>query len=183
MKQGMDDIRTRTLIEKFFNGTTGIEEEQALYEYFTSDNVSSEFVKYKEMFTGFAAIAIPDKSITGSKGVDAGQNRLSVFTKYRKIIIATAAAATLVFGLFIAKDIRYEQKLARTYGGSYMIVNGERIDDLREIKNEIEETLYAASVIEMNADINATVKDAEQNVLDNIKDAKERERIYKLLNE
>ena len=62
-------------------------------------------------------------------------------------------------------------------------MNGERVDNLKSIKSEIEKTLYAASSIEDKAYTDNVIDKAEEAVLRNIGDDKEREMVYKLLND
>lgn len=175
MKSDMNDMMIRTLMEKFFDGTTSIAEERSLYEYFASDDVSPEFVQYRGLFAGFRSMGVPDAA--------ASAGRKAPLTRYMRAVIGAAAVAVAVFGFFLIRDISHEEHLSRLYGGSYVIVNGERIDDLSEIKGDIEKTLCAASAIERRADMNAVIRKAEANVLNNIRDDEERERIYRLLNE
>ncbi|MFA4046340.1 hypothetical protein HPS54_05835 [Prevotella sp. PCHR] len=175
MKSDMNDMMIRTLIEKFFDGATSIAEEQALYEYFGSDNVSAEFVQYRELFCSFRSTGIPD--------TDTSVRKKPLMARTGRAVVGVMAAAVAAFGFFLIKDISHERHLTRIYGGSYIIVNGERIDDLSEIKGDIEKTLCTASAIERRADMDATIRKAEANVLGNIPDNNERERIYRLLNE
>lgn len=60
---------------------------------------------------------------------------------------------------------------------------GQRIDDLSRIKPQIESALSQAKDIEQGLNETSTVKQAEQNVLDNVGNDEDRERIEKLLNE
>jgi len=68
------------------------------------------------------------------------------------------------------------------YGGSYMIVDGERIDDLRQILPQIKQTLTLADAIETTSPT-LLIDQAEQDLLNNIQDVQERERIQALLNQ
>lgn len=170
-----NDMTIRTLIDKFFDGTTSIEEEHALYNYFKSDNISPEFAQYSELFKSLSSI---DTSHTTVR-----LRKKSFIIRYRHAVIGMTAAAVIAFGFFMIRNISHERQLAKIYEGSYVIIKGKRIDDLSKIKNDIEKTVQLASTIENKADINAIIEDAERNVLDNIHDKKERERIYRLLNE
>ena len=62
-----------------------------------------------------------------------------------------------------------------------MIVDGERIDNLREILPQIKQTLSLADAIETTSPT-LFIDQAEKDLLDNIQDAQERERIRELLN-
>ncbi len=98
-------------------------------------------------------------------------------------MIGIAAILLLCFGITTVIHLNASQELARNYEGSYMIVNGQRIDDLSRIKPNIERALSQASSIEEELEEKPTIKGAEQNVLDNIDDPEEKARIEKMLNE
>ncbi|MBR1940183.1 MAG: hypothetical protein IJ845_02495, partial [Bacteroidaceae bacterium] len=68
------------------------------------------------------------------------------------------------------------------YGGSYMIVNGERVDNLRKIQAKIEGTLNDAQSIEALV-ARSQPMDVEQSVLSEIEDDEMREEIRRMLNE
>ena len=78
-------------------------------------------------------------------------------------------------------------RLEARYGGSYMIVDGQRIDNLRELQPHIESTLRMADEVEATAREDARnaeriVREAEESVLESIDDPVERERMRLLLN-
>ena len=54
-----DIVEIRTLIERFFEGETTLEEEHWLYDYFKqTKDLPGELETYREMFLGFDAIAL-----------------------------------------------------------------------------------------------------------------------------
>lgn len=71
--------------------------------------------------------------------------------------------------------------MAQLYGGSYMIVDGKRYDNLREIKDDIRQTLADAQQIERQADGQAVIEEAEQEVLESISDPAERQKLKEIL--
>ena len=73
-------------------------------------------------------------------------------------------------------------QLEKLYGGSYMIVDGQRIDNLREILPQIKSTLSLADAIDVTSPT-LLINQAEQDLLNNIQDVQERERIRALLNQ
>lgn len=162
------------LIERFFDGNTSLKEEQLLYEFFDKHHdLPKELETYREMFMGFGAIAFDDAKHIKSKS-------------HRKIfylLSGMAASLLLCLGIFAAVQIHEDRMLARNYEGSYIIVNGERIDDLSRIKPDIEHALSKANAIESNLKENSVIEDAEQNLLNNVGDPEERARIQQLLNE
>ena len=68
------------------------------------------------------------------------------------------------------------------YGGSYVIENGRRIDDLTEIQDDIEQTLADSRRIEQHAKHNV-IDHAEQDVLNNISDPDMRREVENMLKE
>lgn len=184
------------LIDRFFDGDTSLGEEQRIYDFFRRhpQDLPEELEAYREMFLGFGAISLDDvmsvidedgaKSVVGENGVKSVKGKPA---KFRRIFLyavsGMAATLLLCLGIFAAVHIHEDRMLARTYGGSYVIVNGERIDDLERIKPDIEHALGKAEAIENNLEENSVVKEAEQNLLDNVGDPEEKARIQQLLNE
>lgn len=160
------------LVERYLDGETTIEEECWLYGYFTShDDIPDELKPYAEYFRDMATVPIPKEEETVSH------------RKYHviRLVLATAAMLAIVFGVFLGFRVHENRILAARYGGSYIIVNGHRIDNLRQIKDSIQLTLAEASRIEQKVQENNVVDDAEQDVLQNV-DPAQRKDIEQLLN-
>ena len=68
------------------------------------------------------------------------------------------------------------------YGGSYMIVDGHRIDNLSELRPHIERTLAEARHIEQTVETLPWVEEIEKEVMNHVSDPEERARIRQLLN-
>ena len=96
--------------------------------------------------------------------------------------VSTAAIAAIVFGIRTVCDISEENALAKLYEGSYMIVDGQRIDNLREMKDSIKATLDDASKLEHKVANLQTVEGTEQDILRNVSDPDMKKQIEKLLN-
>ena len=178
MKTKYNDIKL--LIDKFFDGDTTLDEEQRLYDFFGNGQVPKELEEYRPMFVGFGAMLYKPEEHTSKT------QKAILHPLRRKLIYALsgiAASIILFVGIMAAIDFHEDQVLARTYAGSYIIVNGERIDDLSRIKPDIEHALSNARHIESHVERHSTVKQAEQDVLDNIDDPLEKVRIEQLLNE
>ena len=62
-----------------------------------------------------------------------------------------------------------------------MIVNGERIDDLSKIMPQIERTLADAEAVERKLEEQRVVNRVENDMLNDISDPAERERIRQLV--
>jgi hypothetical protein len=67
------------------------------------------------------------------------------------------------------------------YEGSYMIVNGQRIDNLSEIRNEIEQLMAQADEIERMADLQDNMEEIEETILSGIEDEGQRVMLKKLM--
>ena len=190
----MKDItEIKALIERFFEGETTLEEEQRLYDYFKqTKDLPGELETYREMFLGFDAIALSDTASPILNKVEhevpLTAREIPVSTtppKYRtlwKQAAGIAAMVIAVFGSVWAYQAYESMKLQSIYGGSYMIVDGKRIDNLREILPEIKRTLSLADAIETTSPT-LLIDQAEQDLLNNIQDDRERERIRQLLNQ
>ncbi len=76
-----------------------------------------------------------------------------------------------------------ERLLLRQYEGSYVIIGGQRNDNLRQIRPQIEQTLAEARHIEQEALPQKAIKTIEDDLLQSIDDPGERQRIQQFLNE
>lgn len=180
----------RLLTDRFFDGMTTPDEERLLYAFFASADVPPELEDMREMFLDFAAMEFSDDDISAAVPADtaapvkpagpsaAPVRRLSLW----RIVAGAAAVVLLVVGIGLTGDLRERRQLAAVYEGSYMIVDGKRVDDLRKIHTHIESALEDADRIEQMADGGSDViRDAERDLLDNISDPQERERIRRLM--
>lgn len=191
----MDDIKNvKMLMDRFFDGATSIDEERRLYAFFASDDVPAELEEYCEMFRDFALL-VPPATPAAAGGNTAGEEpdgrgeccmpvppqTRRRFAVLRRVSVAAAAVVLIAAGIFIAEDIRYSNRLSSLYGGSYMIVDGQRTDNLKKILPHIESTLRMVEIQEHRASAEAAITAAEQDVLGAISDPEERERIRRLL--
>lgn len=90
--------------------------------------------------------------ITGMKA-DAVRKNLSRATRALRGMIAVGVVFLFGCGLSIHLYNRHQEyeRLRASYEGSYAIINGERIDDLRELKPDIERTLSEANSLTQQA--------------------------------
>ena len=101
--------------------------------------------------------------------------------RLRFMAIATAVVAVLLTVVVGYRQLQYYQ-LARRYEGSYVVVAGQRNDDLREIRPQLEQTLAAASHVETAVvEQQALIHQTEDEVLSAIDDPAERRRLEELL--
>lgn len=166
-----DIERAERLIERFFDGETTLAEEKWLYRQFGRSDLPEQLRRYRPMFAAF-----------GSLPAD-GERKALVVAMFRRTVSATAAVLLLVAGIALYSDYHEDRMLARVYGGSYVIENGRRIDDLSRIRENIENTLDEANRIEERLSRSETVQSAEQDVLDGIDDPEMRRQVEEMLNE
>lgn len=121
----MDEKRIQQLIGRFLEGRTSNAEEQLLYDYFSEENVAPELAQYREMFRWYAA-GMPEckaKSIV-----------LPHLTKTTRRWLAVAASLLLLIGIgFGYHSYQKQQSEYAIYEGSYIIRDGKKITDLRQI--------------------------------------------------
>lgn len=174
----------KLLIERFFDGDTSLEEEQKLYSFYSSHSILPEDLEeYRDMFAGFGVIAF---DTADTIAVNTTTDTMFAVHRHRKLfyVISGIAAVLLVcLGIFTAVNIYKDNMLAKNYEGSYIIVKGERIDELSRIKPDIDKALCQAKDIEQQVGEHSVIKEAEQSVLDNIEDPDEKARIQQLLDE
>ncbi len=102
--------------------------------------------------------------------------------RLRYLAAVSAVVAVLVVGVTGYRALQNYQ-LDRRYEGSYVVVAGERNDNLRQIRPQLEQTLAAASHVEASISEQDFVRQAEADVLQNISDPEERRRLQELLKE
>lgn len=171
MMRTKDIERAERLIEKFFDGETTLAEEKWLYGLFGRRDLPEQLRRYRPMFAAF-----------GSMPADR-ERKARIVAMFRRAVSATAVVLLLVAGMAFYSDYHEDRMLARVYGGSYVIENGRRIDDLSRIRENIESTLDEANRIEARLNGLETVRSAEQDVLDGIDDPEMRRQVEDMLNE
>ena len=191
-----EDIRK--MVERFFDGETTLDEEKMLYAYFDSEEVDPTLLHYKRMFRDFYALPFDNST-------NLEVNKASIMEAEKTVIQNTdktatskpiknnvhhwhwAAAAAIFVAVCLIGSSAYrsyrDKRLFERYEGSYMIVNGERIDDLKRIHRHIEQTLAQAEASMKDNDTYTVIQNAENELLSDISDDAMREEIQKMLNE
>ena len=158
------------LVERFFDGETTLEEEARLYRLFRSKRLPESLERLRPLMEAFSSMRIEEPHRTAS------------VRPLWRLLAGAVAVLALVAGLSFYSDYRENRSLARIYGGSYVIQNGRRIDDLSAIRDDIEKTLADSRYIEERAEF-SVVDHAEQDVLNNISDPDIRHEVEQMLNE
>lgn len=177
--------KTLNLIDKFFEGDTTLEEERQLYSLFNDKQIPAELEKYRDMFVDFGALPVQQqaKAAIGTvETISSSRKAVSYRPVIRHIAAIAASVVLIVTSVLIYNNYNEEKHLAALYGGSYVIENGKRIDDLRKIRPQIEQTLAEAKKIDINIDQSSFIRQAEREVLNSIGDDEQAE-IEQLLNE
>ena len=123
-------------------------------------------------------------SITGTPATALRQqaSRTRRHLRLRYLAAVSAVVALLLIPLFALRAWQYHQ-LEERYEGSYVIVNGQRYDDLRQIQPQLQQALLQASQIETDISQQTLIRQAEADVLQRISDPAERKHLEQLLNE
>ena len=115
--------------------------------------------------------------------MQAGEGRRArLVPVFRRAVCGIAAAVLLLLGVWAYIDYREDKALARLYGGSYVIENGVRIDDLGRIRGDIERALADAERVEKRVGQGSVADRAEADVLGSIDDPELRRQVEDMLN-
>lgn len=172
----MQDEQINNLVERFLDGETTLAEEKQLYDYFSqNENVDESLLPYAEYFRDLAVHCHRPRR---KKSHERDRDGTIRWTQWA---VGAAAAVLISLGGMWIYTLQEERHLAQLYGGSYMIVDGKRYDNLREIKDDIRQTLAEARQIEREADGQAVIEEAEQEVLESIGDPAERQKLKEIL--
>ena len=170
-KMNNREIRnTERLVRRFFDGETTLAEERRLYRLFSRKGLPQELEKYRPVFAAF-----------GSMQADEGR-RARLVPVFRRAVCGVAAAVLLLLGVWTYIDYREDKALARLYGGSYVIENGVRTDDLGRIRGDIEQALADAERVEKRVGQGSVADRAEADVLRSIDDPELRRQVEDMLN-
>ena len=124
------------LLERFFDGQTSNVEEQELYAFFNSPGVPEALRSYQSVFAYFETGI---KEEFSGQTDEAGRTSLKSSGKFW-LWIGIGVAVSLLFFLVYSQD--FDRPASFTpYEGSYIVRNGVRITDMKEILPELEYSL------------------------------------------
>lgn len=95
------------LMEKYFEATTTVAEEETLRQYFAQENVATHLEQYAPMFSYFSKT----KEERFTKTVPLTSNKVVSRTNFFKW--ASAAAVVLLFGIYFGKSYQEQQALEK----------------------------------------------------------------------
>lgn len=152
--RGLDAPSVSRLVERFLDGATTPAEEKAIYHFYAMHPaLSDDLEQYRDMFAWYA-------------GMEPKRTRRSW-----RPVAAAAAAVLVVAGIGISaiiSDNTEERRLYASYEGSYIVRNGQRIDDIQAIYNSLACAEQYADSIMIEADREAVdfERNCEQTVID-----------------
>lgn len=162
-------MNTHELINRFLDGETTVEEERLLCRRFQESSVPPELKPYAEFFRDMATLPVSDVP------------RHAHLRAWRWVAAAAVVAAFVVGGAWL--HVRQDsQLLAKTYAGSYMLVDGKRVTDEAKVKDAVGTLLADANRIEDHSRPQQVIDAAEQEVLDGVP-AGQRKELERLLSE
>ena len=131
----IDKHNVKVYINRFLDGETSNAEEEALYRFFSGNDVPRRLRKYKPMFDWYA---------DGMKEPLPQKHSVRLHPMLAKI--CAAASIVLAFGVGFGIYQHYqESKLYDCYEGSYIIRDGEKITDIKKILPELRRTTEMAA--------------------------------------
>lgn len=171
----MEKEQIEALILRFLDGDTSLDEEKRLYAYFARTKEVDEALRpYAEYFRDLATLqpieATPIPHITPQRP-----------RRWVRTVVSMAASVALLVGGVWGYRLHKEHVLAQRYGGSYMIVNGKRCDDLLKIEDHIKQTLRDGHQVEQLMDGQELIDQAEQEVLQSVGDSAQRQQLKDIL--
>lgn len=128
-----DILRIRTLTDRFFDGTTTLEEEQELYDYYRREQaLPADLAQLRQLFLDFAAVQFGDEQALN----------VNVNKPRRWLRWAVAACAALLIAAGTAVWLNYgrqgdEECVAYIYG--------ERTTDRDVVLGEMQKTMAAVA--------------------------------------
>lgn len=163
MNQTITTQQARQLIERFYRCQTSEADEQALRRFLLSPALPPDLSDDARVILAMTEPALPSVSHEGRRWL-------------RPLLRVAAVVAVAAIGGAAYLQLQTARLEAR-YGGSYVIENGRRTDNLRRIHRQIEQTLALA-----DADYDP-IHEAEAEMLQAIDDPDLRRRLDHLLDE
>ena len=128
-----DILRIRTLTDRFFDGTTTLEEEQELYDYYRREQaLPADLAQLRQLFLDFAAVQFADE-----QAVNANVNKRCRWLRW-----AVAACAALLIAAGAAVWLNSGQQ-----GDDECVayIYGERTTDRDVVLGEMQKTMAAVA--------------------------------------
>jgi len=121
------------LLERFFDGKTSNVEEQELYTFFSEKDIPEHLIQYKPVFHYFESTIFDEFSEIKKEELPKGN------IKIKPILMSIAGIAASVILILSCWNFYQDNTVSDLYEGSYIIENGIRISDVKQIKSQLEE--------------------------------------------
>lgn len=155
----LNEARVALLLEDFFEGRTSVEEEEMLYGYFRSDNVSPLFINYVPLFRGLNDV---NESKRGNKVHLLGK------ISWWSISVAAMLAIVVTLGRGLIAETNLMSDAFALYDGSYVIEGGKKITDLSLIMQKLHRAEASSesmmSVSQMNVPTNGLDEEMQRTI-------------------
>lgn len=158
-------------LERFFEGETSNGEEKALYLFFRQSNLPKEYEQYREIFSYFENSL--EENLPKIDNIKTLESSTSIFRlrvkKYRLFfhrIAVSAAIIILIAGGYIGYVSYQNQQFYAQHEGSYMIVNGKLITDIKILKPHIKASIVIARKLHEEAGQIVKEQEIEQRKLE-----------------
>ena len=128
-----DILRIRTLTDRFFDGTTTLEEEQELYDYYRREQaLPADLVPMRRMFLDFAAIQFADEP--------AAERQAPTPRRWLRWAVAACAALTIAAGAAVWLNSGWQAD-----DECVAYIYGERTTDRDVVLGEMQKTMTAVA--------------------------------------
>lgn len=121
----MNNEKIHTLIERFLDAETTLEEERMLYSFFAKNDIPEEFEEYRDMFAGYAEMA---------KETEEQKPKVVKLRWMKPLSIAASLALLVAIGSLVMKNLN----------GSDMYIryeNGHTVTDETVVMASMESTM------------------------------------------
>ena len=123
------------LLDKYMDGTSTLDEEAILSEYFRGKDIPQEWEDYRQLFQEIEEMRPQPQTI---------KSRMGRHYKW----IAIAASLLILVGIgFGVRQYQDQQEQYAIYEGSYIIRDGKKITDIKQILPELKATEQEVSEI------------------------------------
>jgi hypothetical protein len=123
------------LLDKYMDGTSTLDEEAILSEYFRGKDIPQEWEDYRQLFQEIEEMRQQPQTIKSRMG-----------RPYKWIAIAASLLILVGIG-FGVRQYQDQQEQYAIYEGSYIIRDGKKITDIKQILPELKATEQEVSEI------------------------------------
>lgn len=119
LKLHISDQQARELMDRFLDGSTSLAEEKKLYSYFRRTNIAPDMEQHRDMMRWYATGMAQKKTLN--------------FSAAWKGAVASAVIIAAGMGVGLLKHASTDSAYYAQYEGSYVMINGEKVTNLKKI--------------------------------------------------